>query len=422
MDNELQQLKKEKERLQQLLEFGHEVSTRILNLDELLKLIMAEVRQILNADRCTVFIMDTGSKTLWSKIADGLGNKEIRMPVGKGIVGSVAESGEILNIKDAYSDERFNAETDGKTGYRTKTILAVPMKNNRGEVIGVFQVLNKKGSAFEEEDEKILSLLSRQAADAVENAFLYEEQKKMFESFIETLSHTLDTRDTLTAGHARRVTYFSLKLGEQLALGRDEIDLLKYSSWMHDLGKIGVREHILAKMGALTDEEFEKMKMHTNFTKDILERIYFKKEFRGIPLIASSHHENIDGSGYPCNLKENSIPFFARIIAVCDVFDAITSKRHYREPMPIMGVLQIIKKDTGRKFDAICVDAFFKINLCDIVKGINLEKVDNFTIVSDDEKLLKDYTLEDFYRILKVGDLTAPQHKVIETFGKYYGR
>ncbi|MFH1958327.1 MAG: HD domain-containing phosphohydrolase [bacterium] len=422
MDNELQQLKKEKERLRMLLEFGHEVSTRILNLDGLLKLIMTEARQILNADRCTVFIMDSDTKTLWSKIADGLEDREIRLPAGQGIVGAVAESGKILNIKDAYGDERFNAETDRKTGYKTRTVLAAPMKNNKGELIGVFQVLNKQESVFDEEDEKILSLLARQAGDAVENAFLYEEQKKMFESFIETLSHTLDKRDALTAGHSLRVTYFSLKLGGKLALRRDEIDLLKYSSWMHDLGKIGVREHILAKMGALTDEEFEKMKLHTNFTKEILERIYFKKEFRGIPLIAASHHENVDGSGYPDKLGGTAVPFLARIIAVCDVFDAITSKRHYREPMPIMGVLRIIKEGTGRKFDESCVDAFFKINLYEVLAGINLEKVDNFFIIPDEKKLLEEYTLEDFYRILKVGDLTAPQHKILETFGKYYGR
>ncbi|MFH1352613.1 MAG: HD domain-containing phosphohydrolase [bacterium] len=422
MDNELEQLREEKERLRMLLDFGHKVSTEILNLDDLLKLIMAEARQILNADRCSVFIMDSDTKTLWSKIADGLEDKEIRLPAGKGIIGAVAESGEILNIKDAYGDERFNAETDSKTGYKTRTVLAAPMKNNKGEIIGVFQVLNKQESVFNEEDEKILLLLARQAGDAVENAFLYEEQKKMFESFIETLSHTLDKRDALTAGHSLRVTYFSLKLGEKLALRRDEIDLLKYSSWMHDLGKIGVREHILAKMGALTDEEFEKMKMHTNFTKEILERIYFKKEFRGIPLIASSHHENVDGSGYPDKLRGTAVPFLARIIAVCDVFDAITSKRHYREPMPVMGVLRIIKEGTGKKFDESCVAAFFKINLYEVLAGINLEKVDNFFIIPDEKKLLEEYTLEDFYRILNVDNFTAPQHKIVETFGKYYGR
>ncbi|MCD6413597.1 MAG: GAF domain-containing protein [Elusimicrobia bacterium] len=419
---EIENLIKERERLHALLDFGHKVSMKILNLDDLLKLIMAEARNILNADRCTVFIRDFDTNTLWSKIADGLGKREIRLPVGKGIVGVVAATGKILNIKDAYSDSRFDIETDRKTGYRTKTILSSPMKNKDGEILGVFQVLNKKDGTFNEEDEKILSLLSRQAADAIENAFLYEEQKKMFESFIETLSYALDRRDALTAGHSRRVTYFSVKVGEKLALSPKDLEILKYSSWMHDLGKIGVRENILAKPGKLTDEEFEKMKQHAEYTREILEKIYFKKEYKSIPLIASSHHENIDGTGYPGKLKATSIPFFSRIIAVCDVFDALTSKRHYRQPMPILGVLGILKNDTGKKFDPLCVEAFFKISLCDIVRGINLGKVENFVVYSQDEKILNENTLEDLFLILKSGDLTPGQNEIVSAFMKYYGK
>ncbi|MBU4134596.1 GAF domain-containing protein [bacterium] len=419
---ELKQLRKEKERMKSLLDFGHEVSSRILNLDELLKLIMGETRNILDAERCTVFLRDFDTDTLWSKIADGLGGGEIRIPLEKGIAGAVARSGELINIKDAYSDERFNTATDKKTGYVTKTILSCPMKNKMGESIGVFQVLNKKGGLFDDDDEKILLLLARQAADAVENAFLYDEQRKMFESFIDTLSDTLDKRDYLTAGHSRRVTFFSIKTGEAMKFFPHEIELLKYSSWMHDMGKIGVREHILAKAGKLTDEEFEQIKSHAVFTREILEKIYFKREFRQIPEIASSHHENLDGSGYPRGIKGMAIPFFSRIIAVCDVFDALTSKRHYREPMPILGVLNLLKKDTDTKFDPVCVDAFFKINLLDIVLGINHEKVENFVIVSEDEELLKKYNLEDFYRVLSCAEYTFEQSRIIEAFAKYYGK
>ncbi|MEA2082189.1 MAG: HD domain-containing phosphohydrolase [Elusimicrobiota bacterium] len=422
MNEELKQLRKEKERMQSLLDFGHEVSSRIMDLDELLKLIMGETRNILNAERCTVFLRDFDTDTLYSKIADGLGLREIRIPMEKGIAGAVARSGETMNIKDAYSDDRFDTSTDKKTGYITKTILSCPMKNKMGESIGVFQVLNKKDGVFDGEDEKILLLLARQAADAVENAFLYDEQKKMFESFIDTLSDTLDKRDYLTAGHSRRVTFFSIKTGEAMKLFPHELELLKYSSWMHDMGKIGVREHILAKAGKLTDEEFEQIKNHAVFTREILEKIYFKREFRQIPEIAASHHENIDGSGYPRGLKGAAIPFFSRIIAVCDVFDALTSKRHYREPMPIAGVLKILKDGVGVKFDPVCVDAFFKMNLLDVVTGINLEKVENFVIVSEDEEALKKYNLEDFYRVVSCVEYTPAQSRIIEVFAKYYGK
>ncbi|PKM99657.1 MAG: hypothetical protein CVU78_05235 [Elusimicrobia bacterium HGW-Elusimicrobia-2] len=419
---ELDQLRVEKKRLESLLDFGHKVSSRILNLDELLKMIMGETREILDAERCTVFLRDFDSDTLYSKIADGMGSREIRIPLDKGIAGAVARSGEVINIKDAYADERFDTGTDSKTGYVTKTILTCPMKDKMGESIGVFQVLNKRSGVFDTEDERILLLLARQAADAVENAFLYDEQRKMFESFIDTLSDTLDKRDYITAGHSRRVTFFAIKTGEAMKLMKHDIELLKYSSWMHDMGKVGVREHILSKAGKLTDEEFEQIKSHTVFTREILGKIYFKREFRQIPDIAASHHENIDGSGYPRGLKGMAIPFFARIIAVCDVFDALTSKRHYRNPMPILGVLNILKNDVGVKFDPVCVEAFFKINLLDIVRGINLEKVENFVIVSDDEAILQKYILEDFYRVLSSSEFTPAQSMVVESFARYYGK
>lgn len=351
--DELKQLREEKRRMESLLDFGHKVSSRILNLDELLKMIMAETREILDAERCTVFLRDFDSDSLYSKIADGLGTREIRISLDQGIAGAVARSGEIINIKDAYADERFDTAIDRKTGYATKTILSCPMKNKMGESIGVFQVLNKKGGVFTLEDERILLLLARQAADSVENAFLYEEQRQMFESFIDTLSDTLDKRDYLTAGHSRRVTFFAMKTGEVMMLFAHELELLKYSSWMHDMGKIGVREHILAKPGKLSEEEFEQIKSHAVFTREILSKIYFKREFRQIPDIAAAHHENVDGSGYPRGLKDGAIPFFSRIIAVSDVFDALTSKRHYREPMPLLGVLNILKEGSGSKFDPV---------------------------------------------------------------------
>ncbi|MDO9513840.1 MAG: GAF domain-containing protein, partial [Elusimicrobiota bacterium] len=224
---ELEQLRVERKRLESLLDFGHKVSSRILNLDELLKMIMGETREILDAERCTVFLRDFDSDTLYSKIADGMGSREIRIPLDKGIAGAVARSGEVMNIKDAYADERFNIDTDRKTGYVTKTVLTCPMKDKMGESIGVFQVLNKRTGVFDMEDERILLLLARQAADAVENAFLYDEQRKMFESFIDTLSDTLDKRDYITAGHSRRVTFFAIRTGEAMKLMKHDIELLK---------------------------------------------------------------------------------------------------------------------------------------------------------------------------------------------------
>ena len=193
LQRQIDRLKLERERLHALLNITKKLSIET-NLEKLLFKIMDEVRDILNADRCTVFLYDENNEELWSKIAIGL-EEEIRFPADKGIAGHVWKTGEIVNIPDAYKDDRFNPEVDKRTGYKTKSILSMPLLNLYNEVIGVFQVLNRKGGAFTKENEKLLSAISFIAASAIENALLYEEQQKSFTSFIETLSTTLDTRD-----------------------------------------------------------------------------------------------------------------------------------------------------------------------------------------------------------------------------------
>ncbi|MCK5357651.1 MAG: GAF domain-containing protein, partial [Elusimicrobiales bacterium] len=131
------------QRLNRLVKFGGIISTET-HLPKLLELITDQVKHMLNGDRCTVFLLDNQTNELWSTIAQGMDNTEIRIPYGKGIAGHVAETGEITNIKNTYADNRFNNELDKLTGYKTKTILAVPLTNINGKIIGVFEVINKK--------------------------------------------------------------------------------------------------------------------------------------------------------------------------------------------------------------------------------------------------------------------------------------
>ncbi len=162
-------------KLMVLLEIGRRLASN-MELDSLLDLIIKYATKVMEADRSSLFLVDKNTDELWSKIAQGA--DEIRFPVGKGIAGHVAKTGEIINIPDAYSDPRFNPEVDKKTGYRTKTILCVPLKNNDGEIVGVIQVLNKKGKAdavFETEDEEILLALAGQAGVAITNAIYHKE-------------------------------------------------------------------------------------------------------------------------------------------------------------------------------------------------------------------------------------------------------
>lgn len=162
-------------KLMVLLEVGRRLASN-MELDSLLDLIIKYATRVMEADRSSLFLVDKKTGELWSKIAQGA--DEIRFPIGKGIAGHVAKTGEIINIPDAYSDPRFNPEVDRQTGYRTKTILCAPLKNNDGEIVGVIQVLNKKGKAgavFEAEDEEILLALAGQAAVAITNAVYHKE-------------------------------------------------------------------------------------------------------------------------------------------------------------------------------------------------------------------------------------------------------
>ena len=144
-----------------------------LDLDRLLTLIMEKVTELLGADRSTLYLLSDDGLELWSKIAQGGEIREIRLRVGEGIAGWVAQSGEVVNIPDAYADPRFNQEVDRRSGYRTRSILCMPMRNNLGRTVGVIQVLNKKGGPFTQEDENLLNTVGGQAAISIENSKLY---------------------------------------------------------------------------------------------------------------------------------------------------------------------------------------------------------------------------------------------------------
>src|SRR5207248_3164373 len=216
----------------------------VTDLDALLLRIARETANLLAADRATIYVLDRDTNELWSRVALGAG--EIRFPIGRGIAGTVAATGETINIADAYADARFNPEPDRLSGYRTKSLLTFPMKGNEGRVIGVFQVVNKlSGDAFTKEDEDTLASLGASAAVAVENAQLVAEQKKLWQSLIETLAVTVDARDQQTAGHSKRVTRYATIIGASMGWQGMDLAKLEAAALLHDYGKIAVRDEFL---------------------------------------------------------------------------------------------------------------------------------------------------------------------------------
>ena len=169
-----------------------------LKLVPLLHTIMGTVTNILHADRSTLFMYDNKREDLWSHVAQGLDGVEIRIPKDKGIAGHVFTTGETVNIPDAYADHRFNKDVDKETGYKTENILCVPVTNKSNEIVGVIQVLNKKGSSFNAMDERRLKAFSAQASVAIQNATLFEDitsVKTYNERILESMSNGLMTID-----------------------------------------------------------------------------------------------------------------------------------------------------------------------------------------------------------------------------------
>lgn len=408
--------------LMSLLKMGQAMAGE-QDLARLLALIMEETAQALDADRCTVFLLDRDRNELWSKVGMGLEKEEIRFPAYKGIAGYVVKTGEILNITDAYSDPRFNPAIDKRTGFKTNTLLCMPIRNRKMEIIGVFQVLNKSQGVFTKQDEELMTTISSLAGVTLENALLVNQQKLSFDSFILTLSSTIDARDPITAGHSKRVAEYSLLMGDVMHLPREEMEALNYASLLHDIGKIGIREDILLKDGRLTEQEYRHIQKHANYTYDILKNIRFEKHLANVPEVAASHHEKFDGTGYFRGLSGVEIPFLGRILAISDVFDAVTSRRHYRNRMPFDRVISIFRRDSGKHFDPDCIETFFNISLATLSRILLFERGEFYETPAMRQllnKLGNVITIRDYEDIIRREQKSRAEEDVLDTFHQLY--
>ena len=397
------------------------------NLDKLLMTIAEQTKLVLNADRCSVFLYDKDKNELWSKVALGMESEKIRFSADKGFAGAVLKTGETIRIKDAYSDKRFNQDIDKKTGYKTYNLLCMPIRNIKFEIIGVFQVLNKKDGDFTDSDEDILLAIGTNAGIAIENNLLFniqqkmiEEQQKLFEGFINTLAASIDARDKITLGHSNRVRIYSELIANKLGLSKDVVGIISKAAMLHDIGKIGIRDSVLQKKGTLTKDEYEHIKEHVKITYDILCKTNINSSFSEITEIAASHHEKYDGTGYFRGLKGENIPLGGRILAVSDVFDAITSVRHYRDRMPIKDALNIILDGENKHFDMKVTDAFLSLS-CDIIVDILIKEY-KMQLNEKDRKLLSCYTLKNFAEILNKENPNVKEKEIMKIFSKYYIR
>ncbi|MBI4746717.1 MAG: HD domain-containing protein [Deltaproteobacteria bacterium] len=227
-----------------------------------------------------------------------------------------------------------------------------------GESLGILVVDNvKKKRLLSQSDVNLLMGMTPGIGISIHNARLIEDAISQFKSVIQVLAASIETRDPLTAGHSEKVAEYVVGICEEMGMSEDYTEMLQIAALLHDYGKIGIDDNILKKPGRLTPEETIIIRTHSDKTKNILERMDFKGIYREIPEITRSHHENLDGSGYPRGLKEEEIPLGAKIISVADFFEAITSKRHYREPMLLKDAFELLFDKVGSSFDSRVVEA-----------------------------------------------------------------
>ena len=242
----------------------------------------------------------------------------------------------------------------------TRSFICCPIICD-GESLGVLAVDNPRSKRpLVQSDMSLLMGIAPVIGVSIRNAHLLEERQKKFDSILQVMAVSIDARDPLTAGHSEKVTEYAIGICVEMEMSQDYTEMIRVAALLHDYGKIGVPDAILKKNGRLTEDEYEIVKSHAQKTQEILQQINFEGLFRQIPEIAGSHHEKIDGSGYPRGLKGKEIPLGARIIAVADFFEAITSKRHYRDPMPFDVAFRLLREESGVHFDSKVVEAFMR--------------------------------------------------------------
>lgn len=301
--------------------------------------------------------------------SENLKGKQISVSA-KSIAGFVASTGEILNISDVYeipeeAPYSFDPSFDTQNDYRTKSVLALPLKDHNDRVLGVLQLINPTRESqivsfdFVKDDQDLVDSLASQAAIALTNAKLIDNMRDAHVDTIFRLSVAAEYKDEDTASHLERMSRYSAVLSRKMGFDDLFIDQIQLASPMHDVGKIGIPDAILMKPGKLTDKEFDVMRTHPQIGARILGGSS-SPLLKMAEVIALSHHEKWNGMGYPNKLKGEDIPIEGRIVALADVFDALTSRRCYKPAWPLERALNLIKETREEHFDPNVVDAFFE--------------------------------------------------------------
>jgi putative nucleotidyltransferase with HDIG domain len=374
------QLKVRESQLGALMGIGGAINSS-LGRRRVLETVMDTLIDLMRAERGFLMLRDPEGE-LKPEISRGMARTDLEGEEFRGsrtVVRRVAETGEPILTTNAQEDPRFGNQLS-VAAYQLRSILCAPLKI-RDHLIGVIYVDNRaRAGIFQEDDKELIKAFADQAAVAIDSARLFDELKAInaeletanfkleaanlelkiaYDATLNGWVRALDLRDNETEGHTQCVTVLTERLARMLGVMDDDLIHITRGALLHDIGKMAIPDSILRKEGPLTEEERELIKLHPVYAYEMLSPIEFLRRALDIPYC---HHEKWDGTGYPRGLREEEIPFAARIFPVIDVWDALISDRPYRKALPREEVRAHIRADAGKHFDPRVVETFLQMD------------------------------------------------------------
>jgi putative nucleotidyltransferase with HDIG domain len=350
--------------------------------DQLLDAVLNDAVSVLEAQRGAIVLAESEGpepKFRLRALAVGQPDAPGRFHFSKKITNRCFNGGVSLLYSTLTSDDESKLTqsiADGAMASVVCALLRTPRKK-----LGVLHLDRSfVQEPFTEDDLLLADALAAHVSAAIESAQLLRKQRDLFLKTITILAQAVELRDDYTGGHTQRVTRYATLLAQKLELPEEQIELIRMGGPLHDIGKIGIDDAILRKPGRLTTDEYAQMQKHTTMGAEILQTII---EMQPIIPIVRSHHERWDGTGYPDRLLGDEIPFLARIVAVADAFDAMTSHRPYHENKkgrPPSWAFGEVERQSGKQFDPQCAEAFIAIReqivraMLDLMPGTEIEE------------------------------------------------
>ncbi len=327
------------------------------SLGELLAVVMDTVLDVIGAERGFLLLADRETGEVvprMVRVRSGSG-AAADLPVSRPVVEEAMGRRVAVRSPDLKAEERF-ADGDALLLEHIRSVLCAPLETG-AEVLGAIYLDTASDAAvFTEHDLDLLTAIARQAAVALHRAQLIDELEQLFVRAIETLVATVEAKDIYTYGHSARVSNLAHQMAGAMGLDEAAQEQIKVAGLLHDVGKIGIPEAILNKAGKLTDDEWEYIRSHPAIGEGIIRQLGSRR-LDDVRRIVRHHHEKLDGRGYPDGLTGDAIPLGARVLAVADAYDAMTSNRPYRAPMSSDAAIEELRKNAGTQFDAAAVEA-----------------------------------------------------------------